>query len=650
MTPKTKARILNARAKGKAVNPLKYDPSRTFSLRRALCAELSRRFARVKAKVVKLLVDEDALGLSPPDPLFSTNSEDQPRDDRGRWVGTPHAGGLRSYEEERLIPPDQLGSGEPAIAEVIRSGGVPEGWDKNDMKAIAKYRAQYRKSKEDGWDNLPKAQYWNGKLVVGDGSHRVIAALAEGATHVRFAFDKRTEKVKKTTTANAKEFPFNCAPGQLRDATTGRCGPGVGINVPRESMPQVRGEDLEEFLRFARGQGVGVSKQTYRADELSPTQKEFRQERVDSMDEGALREPVIVSRDLYVLDGTHRWVKAWQGKPTAEVPAVLIDLPLQDALDLMRRFPKAKFVENELRFAQNMRWKAVSTPQKVQAFQAWLRERLKEELTDPSAEALMLRYAELGFQKGAARAWDDAKKVARGQQTLDFYAESRGQFLKDSFARPVQQERIELLAARSFDDLENVTEDMATRMSRELTDGLVEGKSPREIARDLSEQADVSRDRTLTIARTEVVRAHADGQLNALERMGVGEVGVQVEWVATDDGRACPQCEAMAGTVSTLEEAKGQIPHHPNCRCAWVPELGGVSLGKKEGKEDRDGASDEEPTENYEAVSPLFPVPSSEELLKFSRSLSVLNVEGGGENCGIGPHRFSPRKHLCGGR
>src|SRR5688572_24339261 len=52
------------------VNPLRVDPTRTVSLRSRFAAEVRRMFQRLKAKVLKLVLEEDAFGLTPSQPLF----------------------------------------------------------------------------------------------------------------------------------------------------------------------------------------------------------------------------------------------------------------------------------------------------------------------------------------------------------------------------------------------------------------------------------------------------------------------------------------------------------------------------------------------------------------------------------------------------
>jgi SPP1 gp7 family putative phage head morphogenesis protein len=223
---------------------------------------------------------------------------------------------------------------------------------------------------------------------------------------------------------------------------------------------------------------------------------------------------------------------------------------------------------------------------KVKAFRKWLKQQLDTLIQGKSTEELWRLYIQEGFKKGAARAYDD---VTRGRRKTwepgegDFYRGSREEFLKSSFAQPVSVDKVKLLAGRSFDDLEGVTHQMSVRMSRVLTDGLVQGKGMRELGRDLAKEVDVGRDRALTIARTEIIRAHAEGQLQAFDNLGVEEVGVAAEWATAEDDAVCEDCSALEGVVLTVEEARGLIPQHPNCRCAWIP----ANVGEKSKSQQR---------------------------------------------------------------
>lgn len=198
------------------------------------------------------------------------------------------------------------------------------------------------------------------------------------------------------------------------------------------------------------------------------------------------------------------------------------------------------------------------------------------------------------YTKNCSRAFDDTRKIektkAAREDKLDFYNGTRQEFLRSAFNQPVAVEKVQLLAGRTFDELENVTTQMSTAMSRTLTDGLVQGKSPREIAKDLGKSVEgLGEKRALVVAQTEIIRAHADGQLEAMEQLGVEEVGVSVEWSGSGLGvtkkgnpSPCPACAPLVGVVLTLAEAKGKIPYHPNCRCSWTPAgVGESTQGQK---------------------------------------------------------------------
>jgi len=147
---------------------------------------------------------------------------------------------------------------------------------------------------------------------------------------------------------------------------------------------------------------------------------------------------------------------------------------------------------------------------------------------------------------------------------------------------------------RSYMDLKGVTEAMATSMHRTLMDGLIQGRGPRDVARELNRSVDgIGKVRARTIARTETIRAHAEGQLDALKNLGVEEVGVMVEWSTAGDDRVCPLCADMEAVVLKIDEARMLIPRHPNCRCAWIPaNVGEPTKGQVRGKSRIDSAVD----------------------------------------------------------
>ena len=81
----------------------------------------------------------------------------------------------------------------------------------------------------------------------------------------------------------------------------------------------------------------------------------------------------------------------------------------------------------------------------------------------------------------------------------------------------------------------------------------------------------LSRTRARAIARTEVMFAHAEGQLDCFQRLGVEELGIMAEFSTAGDDLVCTKCLPYEGKEYTVDEARGLIPIHPNCRCTWIP-------------------------------------------------------------------------------
>jgi len=129
-----------------------------------------------------------------------------------------------------------------------------------------------------------------------------------------------------------------------------------------------------------------------------------------------------------------------------------------------------------------------------------------------------------------------------------------------------------MIYARAYDQLKDITSDMSTKMSRVFAESLANGLSAEATARKLHNTVDgIDRKRARTFARTEIIHAHAEGQLDSFDKLGIEELGVVAEWNTAGDDYVCSQCAALEGKTFTIQEARGMIPLHPNCRCCWVP-------------------------------------------------------------------------------
>lgn len=216
----------------------------------------------------------------------------------------------------------------------------------------------------------------------------------------------------------------------------------------------------------------------------------------------------------------------------------------------------------------NTRWRFLSSENQLAAFESWLMQQMAAEvLEDGKPDAYWKAYVNRAFKQGQSRAFDDVKRgAAQPADKLDFYKGTKTEFLESAFHRPVAVEKVKLLAARAFTDLQGVNENLAKAIKRDLIDGFSRGDNPRDIAKRMTAAVDkLGINRAEAIARTEVIRSFAEGQLDSLERLGVDQIGVAVEWSTAGDGRQCVLCSAMEGAVFSVKDSHGLIPRHPNC-------------------------------------------------------------------------------------
>ena len=260
--------------------------------------------------------------------------------------------------------------------------------------------------------------------------------------------------------------------------------------------------------------------------------------------------------------------------------------------DFKRRFNGLKQSINELiivddafglretKLALNQEdWSAATRSEQINRFKRWLGGQVAVKVLRAYGEEQWWRsYIIQAHVKGLGRAYDDVNRYAKTGNAA-FYEGGKKRFLTDAFTKPVSVERVKVLVQRADTGFTGITGAMESQITRVLVDGLIAGTGPRELAKALNDRVDkIGISRANTLARTEIIRAHADGQLDALEALGVTEVGVMVEWTATKDSRTCPQCASLQNVVLSIEKARGLIPRHGNCRCAWIP----AGVGEKD--------------------------------------------------------------------
>lgn len=227
--------------------------------------------------------------------------------------------------------------------------------------------------------------------------------------------------------------------------------------------------------------------------------------------------------------------------------------------------------KNAMGLTANTFWENLSEDIQIETFEEWSVPVINTTIGSNFLWDLWQKFIKSGFVAGLKRAFKDGKlkaglQVTGARPTPTFSNEE--EFTNIAMISP-ERNRLNVLNSRTLTEIEGLTEDMRVKLKRALMDGLAANKSPIDVGNDIVKAIGINRNRARTIARTELMRAHAEGQLVGLKQMGVDKIGVTVEWTTTKG--ACPQCSRLSGRTYTIDEAKGLIPAHPNCRCAWIP-------------------------------------------------------------------------------
>jgi SPP1 gp7 family putative phage head morphogenesis protein len=199
----------------------------------------------------------------------------------------------------------------------------------------------------------------------------------------------------------------------------------------------------------------------------------------------------------------------------------------------------------------------------IETFEDWL-DRMQAENVLNVIGRNENRFIESGYERGLKHANGSLRRGGITPDETDVEVVIR---------RPVHRDTLQTIYTRDFSDLKNITGEVSTQVTRELTEGFAVGEGPADIARRITDRVDrIGKTRATVMARTSVIDAHAAATLNRYEEHDAVEgVTVQAEHVTAGDSRVCPECAALEGEVYTLQEARGVIPVHPQCRCTFQP-------------------------------------------------------------------------------
>lgn len=275
-----------------------------------------------------------------------------------------------------------------------------------------------------------------------------------------------------------------------------------------------------------------------------------------------------------------RYAQKLRGRFDALITAIRDGIVERDIFGLERESLQVQPIDDP----QPFRFETVA--RKHEEFMTWLRRQLERGVLNVISRNGNV-YIKSAYNAGLQHAERELQKI--GIEVPEASVEA-------TFNLPIHQDAVALLYQRNYEALRGITEEVARQISRTLSDGFTQGQNPRKIARNLTDRVDkIGKTRATTLARTEVINAHATSSLNRYERMGTDEVTIQAEWLTAGDDRVCPICEALASKGSiTIEEARTgtfryeadedepsslsgmypvKPPAHPNCRCSLLPSV-----------------------------------------------------------------------------
>jgi hypothetical protein len=224
---------------------------------------------------------------------------------------------------------------------------------------------------------------------------------------------------------------------------------------------------------------------------------------------------------------------------------------------------------------------------KVQAFGDWLTKAASATVLDHTKGGWVGLYVGGGYKRGL----DHARTETRSSIDID-------------------PRRGNAYSVKAMNELRGIVAATEQRMNRSFADGVNARNLVRDITAAVTTQIDeVLIRRASLLVEHSVVNAHAEASLDAMESLGITTVMLRSEmcqvhdakktaeeehvaehtpvrrvprtkpknwkqyrrFVTMGDDDVCPTCEDLEGNVYLIAEARGLIPVHPFCRCAFVP-------------------------------------------------------------------------------
>lgn len=485
------------------------DPTKTTALRNRWAAEMSRRFTALRQLIYRTIVDDDCFGLGPAYKLYRPTVHSNPcHDEQGRFCSTGGGGSVSGESNISMFH----GTSSDYIDSIMKHGLIAAASPGGD--AWAEKEGDYAISRCKIGDREASV-YMTSELRVAS-SYAGLAAQVSGGTPV----------ILKV------EIPA---------AYTGR---------------MTKDEKDSEAIRF-----TGRIKPEWITEQIH--------------ERGASSSISIRKKG--------RMISLSQDQTKIFYLVVIVDNHSAPATHSLSAHASFNFPTSQ---------------QKVEAFMTWLRKqqdegileiielpRLGQSLGDPWTNM----FVKDSYERGVIRAREQLMSAgygAPGLGAVEALPLLGTPALSGILANPFHVDRLASMYMRSYEGLKGITSAMDMQISHVLAQGMADGDNPITLAKKMNyvisgmgENLGVTDSlgrfipaerRAKMLARTEVIRAHAQATLQEAKNWGVAGVDVEAEFT-TKGFNVCPLCQELAAKGPyTIEEAMNLIPAHPHCFCAWI--------------------------------------------------------------------------------
>lgn len=197
-------------------------------------------------------------------------------------------------------------------------------------------------------------------------------------------------------------------------------------------------------------------------------------------------------------------------------------------------------------------------------------------------------FDDILLEGGPERSWffETYVSVAYNRGTSQTYANIANQSseykagvgsLQQLMARPEYRRRTGVVNARVFEEMKGLSDSMKVNMKRVLTDGVARGLNPREVSKNLTEQAGIEARRADRIARTEVStalrRAKWDERDEAEARYGVSSKLMHMSALSATTRTTHAVRHGRLFTTDEVRDWYSQDGNSINCKCSQTEVL-----------------------------------------------------------------------------